>query len=50
MPKAVDKAVRYLVYAIGWLSQGILQGNARYLVYAIGWLSQGILQGNAFHL
>jgi hypothetical protein len=24
MPKVVDQAVRYLVYAIGWLSQGIL--------------------------
>jgi hypothetical protein len=31
MPKAVDQAVRHLVYAIGWLSQGILQGNASHL-------------------
>jgi hypothetical protein len=31
MPKVVDQAVRYLVYAIGWLSQGILQGNASHL-------------------
>jgi hypothetical protein len=29
--KAVDQAVRYLIYAIGWLSQGILQGNASHL-------------------
>jgi hypothetical protein len=31
MPKAVDQAVRFFVYAIGWLSQGILQGNASIL-------------------
>jgi hypothetical protein len=31
MSKAVDQAVRYLIYAIGWLSQGILQGNAYHL-------------------
>jgi hypothetical protein len=31
MPKAVDQVVQYLVYGIGWLSQGILQGNISYL-------------------
>jgi hypothetical protein len=35
IPKAVDQAIRYLIYAIEWLSQGILQGNTSHLQWVL---------------